>query len=277
VALLKRRVRLAAVLALPGAIFLEFRFLMHDHRDVRYLLAAVALAAIAAAWLLESAGPIPGAALRMATLVGVLWVVALRLHATGWRRAVLCALFLAAGAVLSASAARKGAGPPEVRDRPRSRTVQVALAVLALSALGFGAWGAVRALGRFQAAKLGGDEAARFLDRATAAGGARVAYVGSNQPYLFFGSRLQNDVEIVPTEAGLAAQYYRWGGSVHFPFAGGSPSAWRANLILRKIDYVVAARGPREGPERAWMESDPSGFQTLYRDAQTEVWKAIPE
>jgi hypothetical protein len=57
VALWRRRWRDALVFALPSAFFLEFLYLMHDHRDMRYFLPGVALAAVAFVWLLEEAGP----------------------------------------------------------------------------------------------------------------------------------------------------------------------------------------------------------------------------
>ena len=56
-ALWRRRWRAALTFVLPAVIFLQFLFLMPDHRDVRYFLPAVALAAVAFAWLLEEAGP----------------------------------------------------------------------------------------------------------------------------------------------------------------------------------------------------------------------------
>src|SRR4030095_13302462 len=46
-ALARRRWREALVFALPVVFFLQFRFLMHDHRDIRYFLPGIALAAVA--------------------------------------------------------------------------------------------------------------------------------------------------------------------------------------------------------------------------------------
>jgi hypothetical protein len=42
-----RRDRRAWVYLLPIVLFLQFRFIVHDHRDIRYILAALALAAVA--------------------------------------------------------------------------------------------------------------------------------------------------------------------------------------------------------------------------------------
>ena len=314
-ALALRRARLAAVLALPVLLFLEFRYLMHDHRDMRYVLAAVALGAIAAAWLAEMAGEKMGekmgAVLRAAALLGLVLTVAGRLHASGWRQAVLLALLLAGGALASGALASRGlasgalaspglasgglvsgglavgaedlrrAGPDRLSAGAwpsssaggwlSSRGAWAALGLLGLVAAA--AWRGGRLIDSSQARKLAGEPAAIVLDAATARDGARVAYVGSNQPYLYFGSRLQNDVQIVPTDADLADQYYFWGGSAHFPFGGGSAGRWRANLIARGVEYVVAARTPDEGPERAWMAADPMEFKPLYQDARAEIWR----
>ena len=281
VALLRRQAGLAAVLALPWVVFLEYRYLMHDHRDVRYILLAIALAAIDLAWVVEAAGPAIGAPLRMAVLVGVLSATAAHLHVTGWQQAILLPALFAVGAGLSTGASRgctAGPASPQLTGvQVRSRRVVVAAAsATAIGILTVGGWGAAALIESFQAAKLNGDPAAVALDRATRRAGARVAYVGANQPYLFFGSRLQNDVQIVPTDADLAAQYYSWGGREHFPFDGGSFRQWRENLVARGIQFVVAARSPREGSERAWMASDPEDFQPLHQDGRTEVWSFQP-
>ena len=56
-ALWRRRWRAALIFVLPAVIFLQFLYLMPDHRDIRYFLPAIALAAVAFAWLLAEAGP----------------------------------------------------------------------------------------------------------------------------------------------------------------------------------------------------------------------------
>src|SRR5262245_12054809 len=48
-----RKIIRTLVLSLPVVFFLQFLFWMHDHRDVRYFLAGIALAAVAFGWLLE--------------------------------------------------------------------------------------------------------------------------------------------------------------------------------------------------------------------------------
>ena len=48
---------------------------------------------------------------------------------------------------------------------------------------------------------------------------------GMNQPYLFFGSRFQNAVEIVPRNRDLDARYYRLGGRLGQPYEDGDRTA----------------------------------------------------
>jgi hypothetical protein len=277
-----RRRRLAVVLALPIALFLEFRFLMHDHRDVRYILPALAIAGIAAAWVLATADRRLGASVRCAILVGILLAAASHLHANAVQQATLLPL-LCVLAGLAAAAAERYRATATDRHRaaanqraPTWRRGRLGIAVLlGLSAILGAAWAGGFWIDRFQTVKLAAEPAAAALDTATRWSGARVAYVGSNEPYLFFGSRLQNDLQIVPTDGDLAAQYYFWGGSVHFPFDRPSSGQWRANLAARRIDFVVAARTPDEGPERSWMTASPRDFTLLYQSPPVEIWRVV--
>jgi hypothetical protein len=269
----KRRMVLLSVLSLPIALFLEFRFLMHDHRDVRYILPAIAIAAIAAAWVLALAGPFAGALARAPALIGILIAAAERMHASSAQQAILLPLFVLSGVILSRAAGRRrtGAADGPESERPKPRRAGAAAGLLSAALLA--AWAGGRSIERFQASKLASAGAARVLEEAAGGRGTRVAYAGANEPYLFFGSRLQNDVEIVPTDGDLAAQYYSWGGSIHFPFDGGSFRQWRVNLVLRGVEFVVAARTRDEGPEHAWMVADPQEFALSYRDSRTEIWR----
>jgi hypothetical protein len=273
VALVRRQRRLAMVLALPVVLFCEFRFLMHDHRDVRYILSALAIGAIAAAWglCLAMPGPRAGGLVRCCVLLGILLAATAHLRVSAFQQALLLPVLLVLAALTAAAverhrlAAPHGVAPP--RHWPRLAAVLLGLAALSTAVAG-SHW-----TERFQAEELAGDADAAALQRATGGIAARVAYVGSNEPYNFFGSRLQNDVEIVPTDGDLAAQYYAFGGSVHFPF--GTPSAvqWRANLQARRIQFVVAARGRTAGPERSWMAAAPEDFALLYQSARVEIWR----
>ena len=274
IALARRDFRAAVLLALPTLLFFQFRFLMHDHRDLRYILPALALAAIAAAWLLALAGRRLGPALRSLVLAGVLAAAASHLHASGLQLALLLPLLCGTGALAAAGmrlllASNRGHAAP--RPALRRAAVCLGLAAAIASAWPAGAW-----LDHFQAVKFARQPAAAALDALTSPRGAPVAYVGSNQPYLYFGSRLQNDLQIVPTDADLAAQYYSWGGSPRFPFDHPSLDQWRANLSIRRIAYVVAARTPDEGPERAWMASAPRNFALLSQGGNVEIWRVVP-
>jgi hypothetical protein len=274
-AIARRRPALAVLSVLPITFFLEFRFLMHDHRDLRYVLPGVALAAIAAAWVVEAAGPRYGPALASAGLAGALLAASERLHVGSLLQAALLVLLVAIGGLVSQAAGRYGnESSRPAGDRQALHPALMALGVLIL--IGLAAWGGSRCIEQFQATKLARQPAASALERAVGAAGARVAYVGSNAPYLFFGSRLQNHVEVVPTDGDLGAEYYFWGGSAHFPFDAGSASQWRANLMARRIAFVVAARTSGEGPERTWMAASPREFIPVYHEAQVEIWRFVP-
>lgn len=262
-----RRIETALVFALPAVFFLEFLFLMHDHRDVRYFAAGVALAALAFAWLTERAGSLAGPALRMLVLLAASASVLTRAFSPG--TALLGAALLAAVAL---AAARWLPDRLPVRLPSLRTTGLAALALLLLAALPAGA-----AVARYQKVKLREETAADTLERLAGPGGARVAYAGWNQPYLFSGSRLQNDVQYVPSTPNLAAQYYTWGGSLDFPFRReGRYRTWNENLKRLKIGYVVILRSRWENPERRWMTRHPERFRVVYEDSQTEIWEVGP-
>jgi hypothetical protein len=268
-------------------LFLEFRYLMYDHRDVRYILAALAIGAVALAWILEAVKQrLLGFSLRAAALLGVLQAAAGRAHLRGWQAGALILCLVMGAALVTLNLGRRpdtltagtvggrresGPAPAHSRDRRAGRCWAIACA--AIAAMAATAWGLGSLVGRYQAAKLAIQPAALTLERAAGSTGARIAYVGANQPYLFFGSRLQNDVRIVPTNDDLAAQFYTFAGNARFRFNGGSPQQWRRNLAALGIRFVVAARSAAEGPERAWMASDPGHFRPIGRTPEAEVWK----
>lgn len=255
-----RRIEAAVVLALPVVFFLQFRYLMHDHRGARYIFPAVALAAVAFVWLTEKAGPWIGPLLRMA-------VLAMIAPSPGWAAVVTLGV-LAAARWPALFGGEWGKGP-----RARLLASGLATAVFALAAFPLG--GVVE---RYQEVKFRERPAALALDRATAEKGARVAYIGWNQPYFFFGGRLQNDVRIVPRTEDLAAQFYTWGGSVEFPFEEGFPKAWRENVERLGIEYLVVLRtGQGLGrPERTWITRRRGSFELFYRDSLIEIWRVRP-
>jgi hypothetical protein len=259
-----RRIETALVFALPVVFFLEFFFLMHDHRDVRYFAAGVALAALAFAWFTERAGARLGTALRMLALLAASASVLTRAFSPG--QALAGAVLLA---VLALAAARWLPDRPPVH-LPSLRTAGwTALSLVLLAALPTGA-----AVARYQKVKLREKTAAYTLEQLAGPTGARVSYAGWNQPYLFSGSRLQNDVQYVPSTPNLAAQYYTWGGSLAFPFRReGRYRTWNENLERLNIGYVVLLRSRWENPERRWMTRHPERFGVVYEDSETEIWK----
>jgi hypothetical protein len=265
--LLRRRPLLhVAVALLPAVLFLEFLFLVHDHRETRYLFAALALGALDLAWLLDD-GEIAWVA---ALLVALFHLGCQRLGLGRWQEVAL--LLAVLGSALLGSRRRAPSAPIRL---PAGRWAPWAAALLAVGALSLAARAMGEALARYPERKLAREPAALALERAAGPAGARVAYLGSNQPYLFFGSRLQNEVEIVPRTWNLAAQYYTWGGDGRFPYDDGSPRRWRRILEALKIDCVVAIRDPEEGPERGWILADPRGYQRIYDDGETSIWRVV--
>lgn len=262
----------ALVLLLPVAFFLEFLYLMGDHRDMRYFLPGVALAAVAFAWLVEQAGPRVAAPIRILVLLVLTFHVARKLD-FGGTVAVVVALSLI---VLGWLAVRHG---PQMflrlvlalaRPAPRRWLAAGATAVVILAALPSGA-----AVTRYQEEKLFDRPPALALERMVGPKGAAVAYVGLNKPYTFFGSRLQNDVRIVPRSGQLDQQYYQWGGTVDFPYEEAGYVRWRRRLDNLDVEYVVVHRSPWEDPERDWMEGRPRAFRLVFYDEETEVWRVV--
>lgn len=258
VALIRRqRLEWIAVLTLPLVFFLEFLFVMHDHRDMRYFMAGLALAAIAFSWLVQ---PIAR------------WGI--------WLRSVLCALIayhavrrlgLASWAEVAATVllAILAYGILRLRSRDFGRwALAAAVLVIAISiSLALG-----DTVEKYQRVKLDDQYAASALER-IAGKGANVSYVGLNRPYHYFGSRLQNRVQILPTGVPVAAQYFEWRGTAEFPFDDPHYEKWRRFLKLRKIRFVVVDRSPWENPERYWLVHHPGQFRLLYEDSWTEIWE----
>jgi len=265
-ALRRRRVLAAAALALPLVLFLVFRFLVHDHRDSRYLLPALALAAVAFAWLCERAGPRSRAALVSGASCLALVAAVEHLHLQdGWRY-LLPPLLAALGVFLH----RRLAGR-RLRLRLHPLPAALAAAAFAVFAVVYLA-GAVEA---YQAGRFHKVPVARALDAAAGPQGANVAYVGLNQPYLYFGRRLQNDVEIVPTTwDDLEERWYTFGGS---PVVTDDEQPlfrrWAKILDLLHIDYVVVDHSEWEDPERGWMALYTERFRLLASDARSELWQ----
>jgi hypothetical protein len=262
----------ALVLLLPVTFFLEFLYLMGDHRDMRYFLPGVALAAVAFAWLVEQAGPRVAAPIRILVLLVLTFHVARKLDFGGALETVVALALISLGWL----AVRHGPqlGPRLVlalaRPTPRRWLAVGATAVVILAALPLGA-----AVTKYQEEKLLDRPPALALERMVGPGGAAVAYVGLNKPYTFFGSRLQNDVRIVPRSRRLEDQYYQWGGTVDFPYEEAGYVRWRRRLDALDVEYVVVHRSPWEDPERDWMEGRPRAFRLVFYDEETEVWRVV--
>jgi len=260
--------REALVLLLPIAFFLEFLYLMGDHRDMRYFLPGVALAAVAFAWLVEQAGP-RASPFRVLVLLVLTFHVARKLDFGGTVALILGLAFMALGWL----AVRQGPRFMSILARPAPRrwlAVGAAATVL-LAALPLGA-----IVKSYQELKLFERPPALALERMAGSGGVAVAYVGLNKPYSFFGSRLQNDVRIVPRNGDLDSQYYQWGGTLAFPYEGDDYVRWRRRLEALDVAFVVVHRSPSENPERDWMEGRPRAFRLEFFDTETEVWRVVP-
>ena len=269
-ALWRRRWPAVLALSLPVVLFLEFRFLMHDHRDNRYILPAIALAAVAFAWLLEWIGP-RASFVRMALLALVPFVTLAALGIGNLRTAALALALLALGFVIAAAA--RGRAP----DLPQwlvagGRWRWVAAALLALAALPLG-W----AVATYQEVKMVNLPAPYALEQLAGPVGARVHYTGLNKPYLFFGGRLQNDLQIVPRNGYLDAQYYAWGSPIVDPYGPVTYRRWRRSLQARDVQLVVVDLTPWAEPERGWMAKRTRSFARVFQGDGVEIWRVLPE
>jgi hypothetical protein len=155
-------------------------------------------------------------------------------------------------------------------------SLAVAAALVALASAGAG-----RLLQTYLARKLDTIPAASFLDRA-APPGTTIAFCGGNQPYLFFGQRLQNRLLYVPTYEGpsarggltppLGASFFSWKGPLEFPRHRAVRKEWRENLRRLNVGFVVVVRTGDELPERDWIAIEPEAFPRVFSDSRTEVF-----
>jgi hypothetical protein len=265
-ALQRRRWLTALTFLLAIVFFLQFLDLMQDHRDIRYFLPAIALAAVAFAWLLETGGPRVTFPLRGLLLAWIAFQAVRRVGDTGAVQAGVAVAVVIVGCLAEIAWQRRAGSVPRVRPW-RAWT---GAAVVAAAALPLG-W----AVDRYQAVKLESQPAALALERLVGPRGAHVAYAGYNQPYLFFGSRFQNDVEIVPRNRSVDAQYYRWGTRLANPYVEGSYSRWKGILDDHEIAFVVTVRSPWEDPEHRWVSKRTDDFALAYQDPSVEIWRVL--
>ncbi len=261
-----RRWRTALTFALPAVIFLQFLFLMPDHRDIRYFLPAIALAAVAFAWLLAEAGPRIALPVRDVLLAWITLQAVRHVGQSGAKHALATLAVIAAGVLLERAWRRRQGQIPPVGLWMR----WAAVGIVAIAALPLGGMAAT-----YQARKFANLPGPRALERIAGPRGARIAYAGFNQPYFFFGSRFQNDLQIVPRSRLRDSQYYRWGVPVENPYVTGAYRRWRGNLEGMKIEYVVIARSPEEDPERRWIVHRPDEFALAYGNPGVEIWRLV--
>jgi hypothetical protein len=268
VALWRRKWVTALVFSLPAVFFLQFLYLMHDHRDMRYFLPGVALAAVAFVWLLDSFGSstLPFRALLLAVMT---YQVSRRLGLSDLREVLITLAVLGLAVLVERATWRRQVDLPPWIGKWGWLAAAGLVAILALP-LGW-------AIETYQEVKLTQDPAASALESLVGPRGARVAYVGLNRPYLFFGSRLQNDVQIVPRSWRLESQYYRWGTPIaQDPFEATTYRRWRKILDRLGIEWVLVTRTDWNDPERSWIARRTDHFRLVYVDADAEIWRVLP-
>lgn len=264
-ALGRRRFVAALVLSLPAVFFLQFLYLMHDHRDMRYFLPGVALAAVAFSWLLARAGSW-ASPVRAGLLALITYQAARRLDRDDAFE-ILTTLALFAAGALAVLAWRRGRGRVSWRWGGLA-----AAALLGIAALSLGP-----TVGKYQRLKLDLQWGPLALEQLAGPRGVRVGYAGLNQPYLFFGSRVQNDLQIVPrSRRGLPGQYYSWGKPLVEPYEDRGYQRWRSVLDRLKIEYLVLIPADTKTPERRWVAKRPEEFELLFDNGSTEIWRVLP-
>ena len=252
-----RRVLYAWLFAVPLATYLLFVFFVEDHRGVRYLLPALAIAAVAVAWLVSRLPPRLRlvASIALGALAAAPWVVD--------EPAMLLLLPVAALVVWWLRGRRWS---PELR---RAWALGAAFAgILAVALL------APAAMRRYDERRYRHDAAAAALERLAGGQPTRVAYAGGNQPYLFCGRRLRNALFMPTDTLGGETMFYQWRGPVEEPPAQRPRRAWERNLERLGIDWVVwRATGEGIRPEREWMLRSPERFSRVYMDERAEIWQ----
>ncbi len=264
----------AALFLLPAGSFLVFLRLVHDHRDIRYFLGGVAVAAVCWAWLtdrLERSGRRRGAAraalLRAAACAAVLTAVVVRTPPDGASPLLLMAA-AAAGVLLAARWNARPRWATAVAARPAA----VAVAAAALLWLPI-----AHVAEQYPERKLVRLPLTALIESFAEPGGATIAYVGLNSPYHLWGSRLQNRVAIVPSGGDPADRLYDWGGTTRQPFRDPEkPGRWIRNLERLGVGWVVVVHAGEAHPERPLMRRRPERFHRVATFGDQELWRFLP-
>jgi hypothetical protein len=82
---------------------------------------------------------------------------------------------------------------------------------------------------------------------------------------------------MVPRTFNRRSEFYEWGGSAEWPYARGRFKAWRENLRVLDVDYVVVLRGAAEDPERRWLGQHWAELRRVYWTDSAEIWKFEPQ
>jgi hypothetical protein len=264
-----RRKRLTEVMLLlmPLVFFAEFLLLMRDHREIRYVIAAVAVAGVGFVWLVELLPKNAASFARVATL--------LIIAANVWNIT--------------------GNSMPERREAAMAAVVAALIALVALTRLSGDAWRVLAYLGlvaamalpfrwgsamdhyharKYIALGLPEAPAAAQFDAMTCGRGAKVAYAGTNRPYLFFGSEQQNFVDMVPRKGPADDRFFDWSGNVEWGYADGTPDEWIRNLRQVSTRYIVFMREfAADEPERTWAMQRAAMFKAVIVTKDVEVYE----
>lgn len=244
---------LAVVLVFQVVIYVGW---IPDRRDIRYVLAAPILAGVLSCALLSRLSP----AWRR-----LVWV--------GWG-AWACSSLLAGQTQPTLIASVLGcAGGALVLAAPRWRPAPI----LVLSALAAAALALTPGMERYLAAQDRFEPAARALASVAGAAPVAVAYVGGNRPYFYYGKRLQNRVDMVPTQGPPESRFFDFGEwSPVDPYERRRSRVWFRNLDALAIDHVVVDVDGLESPQAGWLRQATDSWRLAAAGDGFEIWTTRP-